>query len=309
MKPKTKKILKRLFIVVTILLLLANFGGAYYLFDYAFSNTGFSAKGNHHPLTKTQKWAKSKQHKIWHETSDHQGLHLKARYYEAPKLTKKTMVVVHGFGDNSVTMGSYIKMFWDAGYNVLVPDTRGHGQSEGKYIGYGWQDRDDLQKWIHQIIQKNGNDSQIGLFGLSMGASEVMFYLGLNVPPQVKVAVADCGYASIKGELSHELKEMYNLPSFPIIPTANIYAQTIAHYNFYEGETANTLKHNKVPLFIIHGTDDTFVPTKNAKINYDNDPGQKKIWLVKGAKHADSIKKEPKEYRTKVLGWLDMYFN
>ncbi len=304
-----KKFFKRLLVVVVIILILADFGGAYYLFNFAFSRTGFSSKGNDQPLNSAEVWAQEQKQNTWRQTSSQGGLHLKARYYPAATTTPKTMVVVHGFGDNSLTLGNYIRFFHQAGYNVLAPDNRSHGHSQGKYIGFGWQDRQDLQDWIQQLIRRKGSNVQIGLFGVSMGASTVMYYLGLKVPKQVKTAIADCGYASINGELTYELKRLFNLPSAPLIPTANLYTQALAHYSLYDGETAQTLKHNRIPLFIIHGTKDTFVPTSNAKLNYQNDSGPKKLWLVKGAKHARSYQKNPALYQKRVLSWTAKYLN
>ena len=304
-----KKFFKRLLVVVVIILILADFGGAYYLFNFAFSRTGFSSKGNDQPLNSAEVWAQKQKQNTWRQTSSQGGLHLKARYYPAATTTPKTMVVVHGFGDNSLTLGNYIRFFHQAGYNVLAPDNRSHGHSQGQYIGFGWQDRQDLQDWIQQLIRRKGSNVQIGLFGVSMGASTVMYYLGLKVPKQVKTAIADCGYASINGELTYELKRLFNLPSAPLIPTANLYTQALAHYSLYDGETAQTLKHNRIPLFIIHGTKDTFVPTSNAKLNYQNDSGPKKLWLVKGAKHARSYQKNPALYQKRVLSWTAKYLN
>ena len=304
-----KKFFKRLLVVAVIILILADFGGAYYLFNFAFSRTGFSSKGNDQPLNSAEVWAQKQKQSTWRQTSSHGGLHLKARYYPAATTTPKTMVVVHGFGDNSLTLGNYIRFFHQAGYNVLAPDNRSHGHSQGKYIGFGWQDRQDLQDWIQQLIRRKGSNVQIGLFGVSMGASTVMYYLGLKVPKQVKTAIADCGYASINGELTYELKRLFNLPSVPLIPTANLYTQALAHYSLYDGETSQTLKHNRIPLFIIHGTKDTFVPTSNAKLNYQNDSGPKKLWLVKGAKHARSYQKNPALYQKRVLDWTAKYLN
>ena len=304
-----KKFFKRLLVVAVIILILADFGGAYYLFNFAFSRTGFSSKGNDQPLNSAEVWAQKQKQSTWRQTSSHGGLHLKARYYPAATTTPKTMVVVHGFGDNSLTLGNYIRFFHQAGYNVLAPDNRSHGHSQGKYIGFGWQDRQDLQDWIQQLIRRKGSNVRIGLFGVSMGASTVMYYLGLKVPQQVKTAIADCGYASINGELTYELKRLFNLPSVPLIPTANLYTQALAHYSLYDGETAQTLRHNRIPLFIIHGTKDTFVPTSNAKLNYQNDSGPKKLWLVKGAKHARSYQNNPALYQKRVLDWTAKYLN
>ncbi len=38
-------------------------------------------------------------------------------------------------------MTKYIRNFYERGYNVIAPDLRGHGNSEGDYVGMGWHDR------------------------------------------------------------------------------------------------------------------------------------------------------------------------
>ncbi|NVY96434.1 alpha/beta hydrolase [Lactobacillus sp. DCY120] len=290
-----------------VLLVGADLGGAYYLFNFAFKKGGYSSRGSDASETSTQRWARQQKQERWTQTS-FDGLKMKARYYPAPQPTKKTIVVVHGYGDNSLTVGQYSQLFHEAGYNVLTPDGRAAGMSQGKYLGYGWQDRDDLAWWIKQVQKRQGPQGEIGLYGLSMGAAEVMYYLGLKVPKQVKFAITDCGYASIKGELQHELQSLFHLPSFPLLPTANLFAKTIAHYDFYAADTKKTLRQNRIPLFIIHGTKDDFVPTKHARINYDNNHGPKKLWLVSGAKHAQSYQMQPQKYRQKVIQWTQKYF-
>ena len=82
----------------------------------------------------------------------------------------KTAIVAHGYMGNAETMANYAKMFHDLGYNVLVPDARGHGKSEGDYIGFGWHERKDYVKWIDQVLETNGQSEEIVLYGISMGA-------------------------------------------------------------------------------------------------------------------------------------------
>ena len=65
-------------------------------------------------------------------------------------------------------MSNYGKKFYDMGYNVLIPDLRGHGMSEGDYIGMGWDERLDIIDLINYIIDVD-KDSEIVLFGVSMG--------------------------------------------------------------------------------------------------------------------------------------------
>lgn len=44
---------------------------------------------------------------------------------------------------------------------MLLVDARAHGQSEGKFIGFGCKDRYDALKWIDWMIKKAGNGIRI----------------------------------------------------------------------------------------------------------------------------------------------------
>lgn len=303
---RKKKIFKIILLSLLGLFIVADLSGGAYLFNFAFKKGSYSSRNENASLKGNNIWLSKQNQKIWtQKTSD--GLTLKARYLKAEKKTEKTVVVVHGYGSASRYMGSYVKMFHDAGYNVLAPDNRSFGMSQGKYVGYGWLDRKDMLNWIKKVNNTNGSKSEIGLMGVSMGASTVMYTLGEH-PKNVKFAVADCGYATISGELNYQLKEMFNLPSFPLVQTASLYSMLFAKYNFYDANTKNTLKKSHVPLFVIQGSKDTYVPTKNARINYDNANSPKKLWIVKGAEHAGSYNKEPLQYKEKVVDFSREYF-
>lgn len=71
--------------------------------------------------------------------------------------------------NNKDTMAPYAAMFHQLGYNVLIPDARAHGKSQGKYIGYGWPEKYDVQKWVKKDIAEKGKKQKIVIFGVSMG--------------------------------------------------------------------------------------------------------------------------------------------
>ncbi|WP_125764938.1 alpha/beta hydrolase [Companilactobacillus hulinensis] len=301
-----KKVLKGALISLVGVLVVADLAGGAYLFNYAFKKGSYSSTLVTGPLKGNNRWFNASEQQIWTEKSK-DGLELKARYLPAEQKTNKTVVVVHGYGSASKYMGSFVKMFHDAGYNVLAPDNRSFGLSEGEYAGYGWKDREDMLGWIKRVNKTNGSGSQIGLYGISMGAATVMYTLGKH-PQNVKWAIEDCGYSTISGELSYQLKEMFHLPSFPLVQTAAVYSKIFAGYNFYEANTKNTLKKSHVPLFLIHGSKDTFVPTSNIYENYKNANDPKKMWIVKGAEHGKAYNMDKAKYIKNVTEYAAKYF-
>ena len=287
-------------------------GGSFYLYHFAFEPTPkvltHSSQKSKATLKKNQTWLKNVKKQTWHETSATDNLKLVADYVPAAKKTTKTIVIAHGYMGNKEQMASYIRLWHKQGYNVLAPDDRGNGQSQGDYYGFGWPDRLDYKKWTQQVVRRVGQNSQIGLFGVSMGGATVMMMSGEKLPSQVKAIIEDCGYSSVSDELTYELKQLYYLPKFPLIYTASWVADYKAHFNFLKASSVDQLKKNKLPIFFIHGGSDTFVPTSMVYKNYAaTTVKDKQLWVVKGAGHAESFTKHPQLYTEKVTAFMAKY--
>lgn len=261
------------------------------------------------PLYQQKKWY-FKQHKQkWHITSATQNYQLDANYIPDGKSTK-TAVLLHGYMNNKNTMAAYAALFHKLGYNVLMPDARAHGESEGKYIGYGWIEKADVKKWLNKVVQKNGEDSKIVLFGVSMGGATTMMTSGEKLPKQVKAFVEDCGYSNVKDEIEHEAKALYNMPTVPRFPLVEILSginRIRVGYFLADGSSVNQLRKNKRPILFIHGAKDTFVPTRMVYANYKADHSPKELWIVPGAKHAKSYATHPQAYEQHVQKFLNKY--
>ena len=140
-----------------------------------------------------------------------------------------------------------------------------------------------------------------------MGASTVMMTSGEELPPQVKLVIADCGYDTVKNELSYQLKEMFNLPAFPLIPLTSAYSKIKAGYSFNEASATERLKKNHLPILLIHGDKDTFVPTEFVYSLYDAANEPKELVIFEGADHAESFKSDKEKYKKTISEFLDKY--
>jgi fermentation-respiration switch protein FrsA (DUF1100 family) len=243
----------------------------------------------------------------WSIQSD-DDLTLKAWYLPAEKATNKTVILVHGFRSNKDRMAQYGWMFHEQGYNVLLPDNRAHGDSEGELIGYGWLDRLDSIKWINEIIKKNGQNSEIAMFGLSMGAATVMMTSGEKLPDNVKLFIEDCGYNNVFDETAYQAKQMYNLPAFPLVYMVSGISKVLAGYSYTEASSVNQLKKNTRPMLFIHGEADDYVPTSMVYENYNATKGPKEMLIVPNAKHAQSYDTDKELYEKTVSAFMHKYF-
>ncbi|MDL2220699.1 alpha/beta hydrolase [Eubacteriales bacterium OttesenSCG-928-N14] len=235
------------------------------------------------------------------------GLTLYASQARQPQPSDKWLIAVHGYMGNSTQMVTSARNFYERGYNVITPDCRGHGKSEGNYIGMGWDDRLDMVKWIEYIIENNGQDVQIVLYGVSMGVATVMMTAGEDLPPQVKAIVEDCGYTSAWDEFAYQLDAIFGLPAFPLMNFANTMARIRAGYDLRDASATKQLQHATVPVFFIHGSEDTFVPSYMLDEVYEACASQKDRYLVQGAGHGGASFTAKEEYWQRIDAFLARY--
>jgi fermentation-respiration switch protein FrsA (DUF1100 family) len=252
-------------------------------------------------------WIERQPYETWTLTSG-DGLKLVGYYISARIPTTNTVILAHGYGGRGMEMGKFAQFYAERlGFNVLLPDARGHGASEGNYIGFGWPDRLDYLFWIQKVVDRVGHNAQIVLHGLSMGGSTVMMTSGESLPEQVKVIVADSGYTSVYDELAYQLKNVYNLPSFPFISAASLMTDIRAGYNFAEASSLNQVKKSKTPMLFIHGVSDTFVPTNMALELFDACNAEKELYLVQGAGHGMAYDMNRPEYEMIVSDFIELF--
>ncbi|WP_082676550.1 alpha/beta hydrolase [Shouchella shacheensis] len=234
------------------------------------------------------------------------GLRLHALYIASPVRTKKTIILAHGYTGVSSEMGSLARLYLeDHQYNILMPDNRGHGRSQGDYVGFGWPDRLDFLQWIDYTIQRTGTDSSVVLHGISMGGATVLMTSGEKLPPQVKAVISDCAYTSAEDILSYHLKQMYRLPRFPILYTTSLWTKMRAGYCFREASALNQVKKAQVPILYIHGEKDTFVPREMVYSLFQATGSDKELLIVPYAEHGHSFDTNPVMYERKVRDFLE----
>ena len=218
----------------------------------------------------------------------------------------KWAITVHGYTNKAESMSAMAYKYHSLGYNILMPDLRGHGKSEGTYVGMGWHDRLDIIKWIDLIIKEN-KDAKILLHGISMGAGTVMMVSGEELPENVKVIIEDCGYTSAKEQLAYNLKTMFKLPSFPILNFCSLITKIKDNYFISEASAIKQLQKAKVPILFIHGDKDKFVPFYMLDKLYNACSSKKDKLIIKDVGHAKSESLKSDLYWNKVEDFIKPY--
>ena len=231
------------------------------------------------------------------------GLRLHA-YWVPAENPKGTILLVHGYRSTMLAdFGIAFECYHALGLNLLVPHQRSHGDSQGQFITFGVKESGDMLEWIDYHNRAFGACQMI-LSGLSMGASTVLYLTDRKLPGNVKGIIADCGFTSPKEILSSVFRQVVHLPAVPTIWAAELFCRFFAGFSLHSKDTRKSLANSKVPVLMIHGTGDDFVPCEMTKQGYAACTGPKRLLLVEGAEHGISFIVDQQAYTSALLTFL-----
>ena len=309
---KKRRGLKIALIVLAVLLVLGAGALAFagnYLFHFALDPRFGGMLGAYDPegvtLEGDAAWFDENSEDRWLTSQD--GLRLHGLYLPREG-SHKYAVICHGYGSIPQYGGRFALKFNEMGFSILAPAARAHERSEGRYAGMGWLERRDIVAWVNTLVEQDPQ-AEIVLFGVSMGGATVMMAAGeADLAPNVKCVIEDCGYSSVWDEFAGQLKEMFGLPTFPVLDAASLVTRLRAGYGFKEASAVEQLKKTALPILFIHGEDDTFVPYAMLDVVYDARPSTDKERLsVPGAAHGEASWEAPELYWATVEAFLDKH--
>ncbi len=239
---------------------------------------------------------------IWTITST-DGFTLHATYYEPARESHEWAILVHGYGRDQTFSNDYAEEYLKRDWNVLTPDLRGCGTSEGIYLTMGTLESRDVAIWAEKIIERDPQ-AKIILHGVSMGAATVMMTAALE-PKNVVAVVEDCGYTSAYEMFTAQLDKIFGLPEFPIMPIVDVVSRIKTGFAISDAAPIESVKKFSVPILFIHGDEDKLVPYEMVNRLFDaaSSPVKEKF-TVEGAGHADAKRKDATAYFNRVFDFL-----
>lgn len=239
---------------------------------------------------------------IWTLTSA-DGFKLHATYYEPARGSHDWAILVHGYGRDQTFANDYAEEYLKRGYNVLTPDLRGCGTSEGIYLTMGTLESRDVVLWAEKIVERDP-DAKIILHGVSMGAATVMMSAALQ-PKNLVAVVEDCGYTSAYEMFTAQLDKIFGLPEFPIMPIVDVVSRIKVGVAISDAAPIESVKKISVPILFIHGDADKLVPYEMMDRLFNATTSTvKEKFTVEGAGHADAKPKNPTAYFDRVFKFL-----
>ncbi len=236
------------------------------------------------------------------ETEAEDGVILHARYYQHKK-DAPLAILLHGYRGQAIrdwagTFYIYRRM----GFSVLLVDQRAHGQSKGYSTTFGNKEHLDCLKWI-AWSERELHAQNILLTGVSMGGATVI-NASPKVPKSVKCIIADCPYDTPKNIVSIVVSGALNLNAKILYPIIKCSARIFGGFDLDGTSPLSAIKDAVVPILLIHGEADDFVPASMSVALHDVAPQKSQLHLVNGAGHTLSRLVAPDEYEGVVRAFV-----
>lgn len=295
-----------LILVLLCLVLAILLGGGYYAYRYAF----FSPKEGREDLPVH----KGEQYEPHLDTiarllqtildrpcelvtvTSYDGLTLSGRYYHAADGAPLD-IAFHGYRSAGLTdFCGGAELSRELSHNLLLVDQRAHGKSQGRTITFGIKERYDVLSWVEYAVERFGPDTKILLYGISMGASTVLMASELPLPVNVKGIVADCPYSSPTKIILSVARKM-RIPSVLAGLFSWAGAKVYGGFDLRETDPVRAVKNAKVPILLIHGEADSFVPCDMSGEIQRANPQKVYRCTFPGAEHGISFLVDPERYR------------
>ena len=238
--------------------------------------------------------------------TSYDGLTLVGRYYRRYE-GAPVHLLFHGYGSSPVHdfSASSMRGLYD-GDNFLMVYQRAHGKSEGRSITFGYKESRDAVSWANYLVEREGEDVRIILGGVSMGGATVLMASALDLPKNVRCAIADCPYSTAKEAIMLTSGRLGFPPSL-VYPFIRLSGRMFAGFDPNLASPVASVKDAKIPLLVIQGEADRVVPREMGDAIFEARADGMEYYTFPDADHGMSCVVDLERYKKIVREFIAKY--
>lgn len=232
------------------------------------------------------------------------GVRLSGWYW--PSRNGAAVVLRHGAGSSSADTLEHARVLHDAGYGVLATDARGHGNSGGRGMEFGWYGEQEIRAAVDLLTEREDVDpDRIGVVGLSMGGEEAIGAAGEDARIRAVVAEGATGRtAADKAWLAEEYGPAGVIQGFLDALTYGV-VDLLSPPSPPDTLAAAIRDCEPTAVLLIAGGEEHDEQSVAARLQAVA-PERVEVWTAPGARHVDALGVEPAQWRARVIGFLDV---
>ncbi len=221
-------------------------------------------------------------------------------WYSAVDSAKGCVVFFHGVTANKTHLLDEATAMRNWGYNVMLVDFRGHGNSEGAHTTFGVDETEEVTAAFNYAKEKGNR--RIVLYGSSLGSVVVIKATSEGLVKPVAI-IADMPFGSLQDHLKARARTLgFPRKPFAFLVTGWMGAQQ--GYNGFNHTTHTYAKGVHCPMLLQWGVKDHYVTREETEAIYTNLGGSKKLVVYPQAGHESFLRHDPVTWQKEVNNFL-----
>lgn len=229
------------------------------------------------------------------------GLAIDAWWAKPDSSPRGTIILFHGIGGSKMTNIDEANDFRFQGYNIMMVDFRGHGNSEGSRTTIGFREAEEVKLAFDQV--KAMGEKNIFLYGGSMGAVSItraIYKYGIE-PAGL---ILEMPFYSLQSYLKTRAGQI-GFPRQPFAFFTTFWIGLEKGFNGFGHKTTRYAKAIHCPVLLQWGTEDAFVNGPEISEIFEAIPtGQKKLVVYYRAEHESLLRKDAVLWRSETDSFL-----
>ena len=233
-------------------------------------------------------------------TSD--GVDLAAWYL--PSSNRAAVVLLHGAGSTRSDVLDQAAVLAKAGFGVVMVDARGHGESGGRAMDFGWHGDADIAAAIRYLVTRPDVDpGRIGAVGLSMGGEEALGASGSNEILRAVVAEGATARSAVDEEW---LSDQYGLrgSAQEVLERAQDWMTDLLTSASVPMSGRAAVEASEGTRYLLITAGDVPDEAHAAAFVAAGAPDRVETWTVEGARHTGGLETAPDEWTERVIAFL-----
>jgi alpha-beta hydrolase superfamily lysophospholipase len=221
--------------------------------------------------------------------------HIHTWWWPADKRDAPAVLYLHGARWNLTGQAFRIEQLHDFGFSVLAIDYRGFGKSDGDVPSEKTVYEDAHAAW-KRLTELQPDPAKRFIYGHSLGGA-----IAIDLAASLHSASAP-GRSPARGLIVESsfttLADIAKSLTYPWLPLQLLLSQKF--------DSLNKIARVEMPVLIVHGTQDRYVPSRFSQKLFEAAPEHKRLLLVQGGTHNNSMRVGESEYREAfrdLFGW------